>query len=249
MFKATPVSDAQLGEKYLGVELVMPPAKNRKSFPSLTEHVHIACIGASLPSQIFSEFVNLCVSKKLVKTTAVNLCQGGKDVNRWANPGDTVWSKAMSMVENPSDINIVAMIHDDLRDSSNTFPESPMDLSLKILSVVEVCKQKFPNLKGVLLFGRPYCGSPTLEKHQDPAGYHNGFAVKFAVESYTGKLGIQAFDLWTNETEVRSDGVFIKRSFYEKEDGSFDGIHMGRDGALNFGKFVFRMIKRSLKIS
>lgn len=216
MYKNTPLSDT--GQ--------LPAQKNETEI----RNIKTVAIGASTPRQLFGAMVDY------VPFPLINCCQGGKDVNDWKT--DRVWAQAMKQVDDPSSINVVMMSHDDLRQS-----ETPENLGDKILEVIAICEQKFPNLKKVVLFNRLYTGWATLDKHKEPAGYNNGLSCIYAVENYAGSCHIAAYDTWTSATTPRADGFQIARKFFNKDDGTFDGVHLGSSGAQKIAKQMASMLK------
>lgn len=216
MYTNTPLSDA--GQ--------LPVQKNKTKL----RNIKAVAIGASTPRQLFGEM------QSYLPYELINCCIGGKDVNDWKT--DRVWSQAMKQVDDPLSINTVMMSHDDLRQSG-----TPENLGDKILEVIAICEQKFPNLKRIVLFNRLYTGWSTLDKHKEPAGYNNGLACIHVVENYEGGCHIVAYDTWTSGATPRMDGFKIDKKFFNKDDGTFDGVHLGQSGAKRIAKQMASMLR------
>lgn len=206
------------------------------AYPSTT---NVLCIGASMPHQVFSVMADLANSE-LKSVYAVNACQGGQDINKWLDPVNKVWSVANNMLLGLR-VDVIVMIQDDLRDKNGTqYPEGPDALAAKMNSLIALCESKYPSVKAFVLIDRIYCGWATLEKHAEPAGFLNGIACAKAVSNYTGTRHVNMIDIWTNAAQVRSDGFSIKKSFFNKPDGTFDGVHLGPAGAEAVGRKIYQ---------
>jgi len=210
----------------------------RKNTPVEIKNELAVAIGASTPKQLFDGMA------PYLNHTLINCCQGGKDINNWV-ADSPVWRNAMAQIADPSQVTTVYMIHDDLRVKDQSYPNAPSNLADKFLEVFRECEERFPKLKKIVLFNRLYTGWADLDKHKEPAGWNSGWAIKWAIERYDGDVFCEGFDLWTSGQTVRSDGFQVKRNFFKKADGTFDGVHLGERGAKRIGKHMAQVVMNS----
>lgn len=211
----------------------------------------LAIIGASNSAQEGLAFINYCnlMRSNIDKDTKiVNLAIPAKDVNRWKNPNDTIWNSVTQMLSTAGltywDIQAIAFETDDLRDRDNTFPDAPSRLADKILEAVRVFKLKFPNLKQCELISRAHTelvGSSEA-KHAEPAGWHNGWSCKWAVERAIANPSL-ASGVWLSDIlGFYTDGDKMRVDGFVQPDNCFepDGVHPSEEGEESRAHLMFQ---------
>ena len=91
-------------------------------------------------------------------------------------------------------------MQDDIDSNDNTFPDAMLSLKNKMVTLLNVAKNKMPNLKQVHLMSRSYtgwCDPVAMAAHAEPAAYHNGFTNKMlTVDCINGVFGNA---IWIND--------------------------------------------------
>lgn len=144
-----------------------------------------------------------------------------KDVNDWLDKDNSCWARAMDSLGNldADQVQVLWFKTDDLKDKSSIFPDSPELLEEKLIKVLKVFKEKFPNLKQVYGSGRSYTGFAFNSNSPEPSGYYTGWAWKWLVEKQTAGLIDNKLPwvsdeiyLWTDGDHLRVDGYQVLKS-------------------------------------
>jgi hypothetical protein len=215
--------------------------------------IPIVLIGASTPSQIFEELVKLNTS--LTDCVFIHAGHGAQDVNDYLNLASPGWQTINSAIPAAgftfSDIKWIITCQEDLKSDSNVFPDAPLALKDLEISLINLFKSKFPNLKVIDIFSRlnAHTIDPVAYKQfVSPSDYNNCFSAKWVVEStfatnhlLNGVWVTDAPSMWTDGETVRSDGFAIKYSWF-KTDGS-PHLALG-EGRTYLANWLFNYCKR-----
>jgi hypothetical protein len=182
MFTATPLTEK--GDYFGYTTRLGSNSRHWFKRPKLLKDPVIAFVGASVPKQIADKVIEL----NNTNVKIVNLCVPARDINRWIDPADGVWSNANSVLAANGltweDVNVVWTMQDDLRDNGDArFPEAPESLKLKLNDFFMTLQIKFPNIAILDLASRTY-NYGTAAKHAEPSCYHTGWANKWFVEDH-----------------------------------------------------------------
>jgi hypothetical protein len=182
-------------------------------------------------------------SELIIKNCAV----GAADINNWLDLSDPCWDNAMAALGYlaPEEVQIIWFKTDDLLSPVKTFPEESLELKNKLIEFITLLKSVFPNLKQVYGSGRSYTGFSEPSQHQEPSGYHTGWAWAWLVEDQINGVLPADFPwvsdeiyLWTNGEEMREDGYQILRTdFYA------DGVHLNEIGKKKVADHIIYKLK------
>lgn len=202
-------------------------------------------IGMSNTTQEFSVFKPLADGdpSKDPRLAIVDGAQGGMTATDWADPGCSCWTVLAQRVATaglaPGQV-AVAWIKLAERQPSQGWPTATQILKNNIVTVMQLLKQRFPNLQLAYLSSRIYAGYATSTLNPEPYAYQSAFAVRWVIEDQlTGGL---SFDprrgqvaapwlswgpyLWADGLKGRSDGLTWACS-----DLQSDGTHPSATGA------------------
>lgn len=243
----TPLNETGFYEGYsLGVGataahlLAAPKIKNKNTMVMVS-------IGASVQNQISERLETRVIELTNPKFKFVNLAQPSQDIYDWLLSAD-VWAEVESRLAFANVVNTevqVAWLQDDILDDlASVFPSSAVTVKNKLIELIALLKVKFPKLRQIFLSGRPYSGFSDDPKHNEPKGYHNGWACKWVVEDQINGLIpavpwiCDSIYMWTDETNARVDGFSVLQSNYNA-----DGIHLSSSGKTKFGNYLFDQLK------
>lgn len=177
------------------------------------------------------------------KLVFVNGGIGGKTIDKLIDPLSNYWNSVENILEaqgvTPSQVQVIWFKEADATPDSIGFPGAANDLRNDYTVVMQILKQKYPNLKICYQTGRAYAGyidmdDPPNEGLLAPHDYYNGWACKWLIENqingdtnltYAGlspKSPMIAWGpyVWADGLEPRSDGLI-----WECTDFKSDGLH------------------------
>jgi hypothetical protein len=176
-----------------------------------------------------------------------NGAQGGAANSVWVAPDADVWPYLDGVVAEaglaPAQVQVawlkmVARI--DTENPAQTFPDDALTYREDVTTVLELLKQRFPNLAAAYLSSRIYSGyNTTTSPTPEPWGYQQGFGVKWTIESQIeGDPELSAAPgnavapwiawgpyLWADGEIPRSDGLT-----WTCRDMRNDGVHPSAQG-------------------
>ena len=126
---------------------------------------------------------------------------------------------------------------------SEAFPADARRLQGFLRRIVEIVRDRFPNLKLVYLSSRTYAGYATTDLNPEPWAYQSAFAVRWTIyDRIAGRirgpwLGWGPY-LWTNGVRGRKDG-FVWRC----EDVAADGTHPASAGRQKVAELLLRFFR------
>lgn len=205
-------------------------------------------IGMSNTTAEFSAFQQLSKtdSDKDPKLVIVDGAQGGWPANEIVNPNAVYWRRidqrlARSRVTSKQVV--IAWIKQADAHPTLPFPQHAHQLKQELITIVQILKKKFPNLRLAYLSSRIYAGYATTELNPEPYAYESGFAVKWLIRDQIQGQPELSFDstkgpisapwlawgpyLWADGLVARSDGLIWKCG-----DLKCDGTHPSKDSGV-----------------
>ncbi len=230
------------------VKLVKPRAADGR--PSTSGRVVLLSIGMSNTTQEFSEFKRMADAgtRKSPSVIVVDGAQGGQDAERTKDPSAPFWSNIDRRLEADGVTSRqvqVAWVKQAIARPTEAFPADAKRLQTNMRAIVQIMRQRYPNLRLVYLSSRTYGGYATTQLNPEPYAYQSGFAVKWLVqERIEGKLKGPWLAwgpyLWTDGTKGRRDGLT-----WTCEDVREDGTHPSASGRQKVAAQLVRFFETS----
>jgi lysophospholipase L1-like esterase len=219
--------------------------------PSVDGKIVLLSIGMSNTTQEFSLFKRNADADpdKNPKLIIVDGAQGGMSANRIINPDDNgsgtrFWKTVDQRLEAAGVTRQqvqVSWIKQADPGPTQGFPEYARNLQRELRQIVQLLRQRFPNLQLAYLSSRTYGGYATTPLNPEPYAYESAFAVKWLIEEQLKGESALNYDsakgaikapwlswgpyLWANGRAKRADGLF-----YEPSDFAADGTHPSPSG-------------------
>lgn len=209
-------------------------------------------IGMSNASQEFSTFKSIADTFKLKnpKVLIVNGAQGGQTASIISNPNANFWDVVLQRLQNAGATEKqvqVVWLKQANANPTQEFPIHAQVLKEDLKKIVQILKQRYPNIKLAYLSSRTYGGYATTTLNPEPYAYESGFAVKWLIEEQINNDSALIFDgenakspwlswgpyLWAKGTVPRSDGLFWVRDDFET-----DGTHPSTSGKLKVANLL-----------
>ncbi len=215
--------------------------------PSPTGKIGIIGVGMSNTTQEFSTFKRLADADptKSEKVAIVDVAQGGKASEQWIDPasevGRGVWGTAEQRLKEAGVANEqvqVAWIKQAIIAQSRfgEFPAHAKKLESDLVTIVQLLKQRFPNLQIAYLSSRIYGGYATTPLNPEPYAYEGAFAVRWVIDRQVkgeAALNCDAAKgevkapvvlwgpyLWGDGATPRKDGIVWNRDDLSDRDGT-----------------------------
>jgi hypothetical protein len=202
-------------------------------------------IGMSNCTQETQVFLSIMqtFSNKNPKLSLVDGAEGGQDINAINNPTAAYWNTVNNRLASAGltaqQVQIIWYKEAEAQPTDTSFASYPDALKIKYRSVMQMLKNKFPNLKMVYLSDRIYAGYATSNLNPEPFAWYTGWCVKRLIAdqingdaslSYSGPNPVAAWlswgpYLWAKGTTARSDGLTWVISDYLS-----DGTHPSMSG-------------------
>ncbi|MDP6641359.1 MAG: hypothetical protein QF381_02865 [Nitrososphaerales archaeon] len=227
--------------------------------PSITNGtIVLLSIGMSITSMEFLTFRQLSLSDPLKNPNLVlvNGAIEGVGATSVANKNSTYWNAVENRLKiNGVSVNQVQIVWlKEVSRSSKGFPEDAETLTELLKTIVQVLKEKYPNISIVYISSRSY-GGYTTNAALEPYSYQTGFSVKWLIESQiNGDLDIN-YDpmkgpvkapllrwgpyLWADGTTIRKDNNLSWQCF----DYSDDGVHPSSSGLEKSGNLLLNFFQ------
>ncbi|MCX7908701.1 MAG: glycosyl hydrolase [Ignavibacteria bacterium] len=222
--------------------------------PSPNGKIVLLSIGMSNCTQEFQVFKRIAdtFSLKNPYLTIVDGAQGGQTASIISNPDANFWNvvKQRLATAGVSEKQVqVVWLKEANANPKEDFPEHALILKEQLKKIVQILKQKFPNIKLTYISSRTYGGYATTTLNPEPYAYETGFSVKWLIEdqingdtllSYKGKetkapwLAWGPY-LWAKGTTPRSDGLI-----WERDDFGSDGTHPSDKGRLKVANLLLK---------
>lgn len=117
------------------------------------------------------------------------------------------------------------------------FPDDARKLQADLRALVNLLRDRFPNLKLIYLSSRIYAGYASTTLNPEPYAWQSGFAVKSLIEERIGSDAAPWLSwgpyLWANGTTPREDGLT-----WACEEFEADGTHPSNAGALKVARML-----------
>jgi len=113
--------------------------------------------------------------------------QGGKSADVIKDPNDNYWTLVRDRLQaagvSPLQVQ-AAWIKgaDDMPCCNNVFPDHAINLRDELRQIVQILKNRFPNLRLAFLSSRIYGGYSARAERSEPLSYETGFAAKWLIE-------------------------------------------------------------------
>ncbi len=226
--------------------------------------IGFASIGFSNPQREFQEFEPLVPQTPnfVPEFRAVNLAQGGQHILTWASPGSRPWEnvpefldRAGVTAEQIQGVWLKQVVRNGTAPDM-PFPESAAFFRDKLIEVVTLLQEEFPNLQVIYLSSRVYGGWNNVSSPSpEPDAYEEGFGVKWLIEEQIAGNPLLNADpeagavvapwlawgpyLWADGTNPRSDGL----TWACNEFRASDGAHLDGGGNLKVANMLLAFLQ------
>jgi hypothetical protein len=224
---------------------------NAAGDPSSRGSIVLMSVGMSNTGLEFQAFMGLAREEPGLNPdlALVQGAQGGWDATEIADPNAEFWQ------------NIDAILADDgltrrqvqavwlkeaVAGERRSFPEDALALKELLGMVVDIMKDRYPNLRIVYVSSRTYAGYATTGLNPEPFAYESGFAVKWLVRGAIRRdRPVRPWVawgpyLWTNGTRGRDDGLV-----WTCDDVAADGTHPSETGQRKIGDLLLQFFSRN----
>jgi len=215
--------------------------------PSANGKIGIIGVGMSNTTQEFSTFKRLADADptKSNKVVIVDVAQGGKASEQWIDPssevGRGVWGTVEQRLKAADVANEqvqVAWIKQAIVQQGRfgEFPAHAKKLESDLVTILQLLKQRFPNLQIAYLSSRIYAGYATTSLNPEPYAYEGAFAVRWVIDRQVkgdAALNCDAAKgevkapvvlwgpyLWGDGVKARKDGSVWNRDDLSDRDGT-----------------------------
>jgi len=161
--------------------------------PSPDGHVVLMSIGMSNTTQEFSKLCELARKDPLrsPRVVVVDAAFGGADVASWAESRRTQWGTPWEGAERrlkqagvtPQQVQVVWLKQAKIGPArSGEFPAHARGLADGIATILNLAKERYPNLRIAYLSSRIYAGYATTPLNPEPYAYESAFAVRWLIQ-------------------------------------------------------------------
>jgi len=206
-------------------------------------------VGMSNTTQSFSVFMDIARTEKGLnpKMTIIDGAIGGQAIAQMNTPDKPYWNQAMQRL---TDKNVTAKqvqavwIKQAFIRPDEVFPENAQKIQEGFRDIINIIRDKYPNVKVIYLSSRTYGGYATTQLNPEPYAYEAGFGVKWLINDIIRENGSDypyvAWGpyLWANGETVRSDGLFNVRG-----DFADDGTHPSPSGRRKVANLLLEFLK------
>jgi hypothetical protein len=224
----------------------------------------LVSIGISNTTMEFSAFKPLADKDpdKSPSLVIVDCAQGGRDALRWSNDKDSTWDTAFQRIKTagatPQQVQIawIKMVIAGPQKYGD-FPDHAKRLQEKMVEVLQLARQRFPNLKLAFLSSRIYAGyaAPTAGS-PEPYAYETAFAMRWLIQDQIkGEKGLN-YDPAKGEVKAPlllwgpyfwADGIVPRKSDglrWKRDDLlARDGMHPSESGREKVAKMLLDFFK------
>ncbi|KAA3605099.1 MAG: hypothetical protein DWQ01_21130 [Planctomycetota bacterium] len=212
---------------------------------ALNGRIVLLSIGMSNTRQEFGAFANLADGDGEINDQVIlfNGAQGGWTADEIADPQASFWSNIESNLQQagltPLQVQAV-WFKEAYSNPQGSFPQHAQSLQTDFMTIMNVLRDKYPNLRLCYCASRIYAGYATGNLNPEPYAYESGFSVKWLIEEQLNGNPQLNFDpnlgpveapwiawgpyLWADGLTPRSDGLI-----WECQDFQADGTHPSAD--------------------
>jgi type IX secretion system substrate protein len=213
-------------------------------------------VGMSNTTQETSSFIPLTdtFQNKNLKLILVDGAQGGQDINIIIDSTANFWSVIVTRLRqrglSTKQVQAIWFKEAEAGPADTTFPNYAMNLKNKFRTVMNILKNKYPNVRLCYLSSRIYAGYATGNLNPEPYAYYSGWSVKFLIQdqingdtnlTYTGPnpkspwLSWGPYP-WADGLVPRSDGLI----WVCPGDFLADGTHPSVQGRQKVANMLFQ---------
>ncbi|MST01231.1 MAG: hypothetical protein EXS29_07980 [Pedosphaera sp.] len=280
-FKATPLTELG-GEKYKGEDGGLygggrnePPAAHlaaaRKESahirpldaqgkPSADGKIALVSIGMSNTTQEFSEFVRLgnADATKSPRVVLIDGAQGAMEALAWATlprPWDTLMSRLQTADVSTQQVQVAWVKLARAGPARlGEFPKHAEEMKAHEVKILQMLRQRFPNLRVAYLSNRIYAGYATSQLNPEPYAYESAFTVRWLIQDQIAGKAELSFGsskdgaksplllwgpyLWANGAKPNKDGLV-----WLPEDFTGDYTHPGNSGRRKVAEQLLKFFK------
>ncbi|MBI1903413.1 MAG: hypothetical protein HYS13_20110 [Planctomycetia bacterium] len=247
-------------EKAAKAELAKIEPLDAEGKPARNGRIVFVSISMSNATQEFSLFKRLADAdkEKSPLLTIVDCAQGGQAMAEWATPDARPWTEADRRIASAGITARqvqVAWIKLANKGPRGDLAEHGKKLKADTLKVIQIARQKFPNLRIAYLSSRIYGGYAGGPLNPEPYAYESAFVCRWLIQDQIKGEKELNFDkargeiksplllwgpyLWADGTTPRkSDGLV-----YTREDLGNDGTHPSNSGREKVAKVMLEFYK------
>jgi hypothetical protein len=242
-------------EKIVPLDADGKPAKDGK--------IVLVSIGMSNTTQEFSRFKQAADRDpdKSASVVIVDGAQGGQAAAQWAGKDKRPWAELEKRLQNagvsPAQVQAAWVKQAEIQQGNlGEFPAHAKKFKDNLQIIVQILKEKFPNLRVVYLSSRIYAGYATTRLNPEPYAYEGAFSVRWLIQDQIKGSAELNFDaskgavksalllwgpyLWANGTTPRKDDQLV----YERKDLSDkDGTHPSDSGRQKVAELLLKFFK------
>ncbi len=218
---------------------------NEAGEPDPNGAIVFASIGFSNPQREFQEFEPMVAQTPnfVPEFQALNLAQGGQHVLTWASPTGRPWENVPIFLDRAgvTDQQVQAVwMKQVIRDGTvpdMPFPQNAVFFRDKLVEVVTLLQERFPNLQVIYLSSRVYGGWNNVSSPSpEPDAYEQAFGIKWLIEEQMAGNPLLNADpaagdvvapwlawgpyLWADGVNPRSDGLTWECNEFRASDGA-----------------------------
>ena len=229
----------------LSIAQSISPLNNAGSIDVANGKIVWMSIGMSNCTQETQAFLPLAQSFVNInpKLVLIDGAAGGQDINAINNSTASYWNTVTSRLTaaglTAAQVQVIWYKEAEAGPTDTAFATYPDALKNKYKSVMQILKNKFPNLKLCYLSDRIYAGYATTNLNPEPFAWYTGWCVKRLIADqvsgdaglvYSGTNPLSAWlswgpYLWAKGDSARSDGLVWLPS-----DFASDGTHPSTSG-------------------
>ncbi len=218
-------------------------------------------ISMSNATQEFSTFKRMADADpdRSPRVRIVDCAQGGQAMAEWASPDAPPWREAARRLEaagvTAAQVQ-VAWVKLANKVPRGSLHEHGKKLQEDTLRVVQIAKQRFPNLQVVYLSSRIYGGYAIGNLNPEPYAYESAYAARWLIQQQMAgdkqlncdpargdvkaPLLLWGPYLWANGTTPRKEDGLVWR----REDFVGDGVHPSQSGREKVAKLLLQFLKK-----
>lgn len=219
--------------------------------------VSVGASSSATESTMLEQIINQGKTLGEVDSTIIfkNLAIAARDINDWMDVSTSTYANTWQQVNSNlqkaglqlSDVQIIWLKEDDLKDPGADDGRVER-LFWKFVTLIQILKSKFTNLKRIYVSGRS-CVLPQADsKHAEPKPYMTGLVAKMLVQEQIAgntELSMSIYPwisdilyLWTNQNEPRlADGYNRTMDSWKN-----DGVHPNTIGDDQVATFIYNML-------
>ncbi len=200
--------------------------------PAADGKIVLVSLGMSNTTMEFSTFKRIADAdaRKAGNVVIVDCAQGGRTAQAWAQ-NDQPWEEAVRRIGaagvTPAQVQVMWLKQANAGPSGG-FPAATDKLRDDLRTDLKRAREKYPNLRLVLLSSRIYAGYATTGLNPEPYAFEGAFAVREVIRTQPedGPALLWGPYLWTDGEKGRAlDGLK-----WSREDFAADGTHPSRTG-------------------